>query len=70
MEKYSKHLEAIVEERTSDLILEKQKTDRLLHSTCTILVHCGKLSRGPQSVHQEMTPFKKHNTAVLNEVGS
>ena len=69
MEKYSKHLEAIVEERTSDLILEKQKTDRLLHSTYTVLVYCIKLSRGPQSVHQEMSSFKKHNTAV-NEVGS
>lgn len=32
MEKYSKHLEAIVAERTSDLVAEKAKTDRLLYS--------------------------------------
>ncbi|KAM4722976.1 atrial natriuretic peptide receptor 2-like [Rhinophrynus dorsalis] len=32
MEKYSKHLEAIVAERTHDLLQEKQKTDRLLYS--------------------------------------
>ncbi|XP_074641459.1 atrial natriuretic peptide receptor 1-like [Tubulanus polymorphus] len=32
MEKYSKHLEVIVAERTSDLVAEKQKTDRLLYS--------------------------------------
>ncbi|XP_030062588.1 retinal guanylyl cyclase 2 [Microcaecilia unicolor] len=32
MEKYSKHLEAIVAERTQDLLEEKQKTDRLLYS--------------------------------------
>ncbi|XP_056588336.1 atrial natriuretic peptide receptor 1 [Triplophysa dalaica] len=32
MEKYSKHLEVLVGERTQDLMLEKQKTDRLLHS--------------------------------------
>lgn len=32
MEKYSKHLEAIVAERTQDLLQEKQKTDRLLYS--------------------------------------
>ncbi|XP_069127745.1 atrial natriuretic peptide receptor 2-like [Argopecten irradians] len=32
MEKYSKHLEAIVADRTQDLMLEKQKTDRLLYS--------------------------------------
>ncbi|XP_064626597.1 atrial natriuretic peptide receptor 1-like isoform X2 [Lineus longissimus] len=32
MEKYSKHLEVIVGERTQDLVAEKQKTDRLLYS--------------------------------------
>ncbi|XP_077444926.1 atrial natriuretic peptide receptor 1 isoform X2 [Stigmatopora argus] len=32
MEKYSKHLEVLVAERTQDLMHEKQKTDRLLHS--------------------------------------
>nr|XP_006821650.1 PREDICTED: atrial natriuretic peptide receptor 1-like [Saccoglossus kowalevskii] len=32
MEKYSKHLEVLVAERTQDLVLEKQKTDRLLYS--------------------------------------
>ncbi|CAH1772446.1 unnamed protein product [Owenia fusiformis] len=32
MEKYSKHLESLVGERTADLMLEKQKTDRLLYS--------------------------------------
>ncbi|XP_071953842.1 atrial natriuretic peptide receptor 1-like [Antedon mediterranea] len=32
MEKYSKHLEVLVNERTQDLIHEKQKTDRLLYS--------------------------------------
>ena len=32
MEKYSRHLESIVAERTQDLLLEKQKTDRLLYS--------------------------------------
>ncbi|XP_056132869.1 atrial natriuretic peptide receptor 2-like [Lampris incognitus] len=31
MEKYSKHLETIVAERTQDLLQEKQKTDRLLY---------------------------------------
>ena len=33
MEKYSKHLEVLVAERTQDLMHEKQKTDRLLYST-------------------------------------
>ncbi|XP_056020253.1 atrial natriuretic peptide receptor 2-like [Ostrea edulis] len=32
MEKYSKHLEQIVAERTNDLTLEKLRTDRLLYS--------------------------------------
>ncbi|MBN3306142.1 ANPRB protein, partial [Amia calva] len=32
MEKYSKHLEVLVGERTQDLVHEKQKTDRLLYS--------------------------------------
>ncbi|NXN20693.1 ANPRB protein, partial [Nycticryphes semicollaris] len=32
MEKYSKHLEILVAERTQDLMHEKQKTDRLLYS--------------------------------------
>lgn len=32
MEKYSKHLESIVAERTADLVAEKAKTDRLLYS--------------------------------------
>jgi hypothetical protein len=32
MEKYSKHLEQVVAERTNDLTLEKQRTDRLLYS--------------------------------------
>ena len=31
MEKYSKHLEAMVTERTQELIEEKKKTDRLLY---------------------------------------
>lgn len=35
MEKYSKHLEVLVAERTQDLMHEKQKTDRLLYSTHT-----------------------------------
>jgi len=32
MEKYSKHLESIVADRTADLVAEKAKTDRLLYS--------------------------------------
>ena len=32
MEKYSKHLESLVAERTQDLVAEKAKTDRLLYS--------------------------------------
>ncbi|XP_017941345.1 atrial natriuretic peptide receptor 2 [Manacus vitellinus] len=32
MEKYNKHLEVLVSERTQDLMHEKQKTDRLLYS--------------------------------------
>ena len=32
MEKYSKHLEKIVADRTADLELEKAKTDKLLYS--------------------------------------
>ncbi|KAF7650153.1 hypothetical protein LDENG_00130460, partial [Lucifuga dentata] len=32
MEKYSKHLEVLVADRTQDLMHEKQKTDRLLYS--------------------------------------
>lgn len=36
MEKYSKHLEAVVAERTQDLLQEKQKTDRLLYSKILI----------------------------------
>lgn len=32
MEKYSKHLEVLVAERTQDLTHEKQRTDRLLYS--------------------------------------
>ncbi|XP_037981746.1 atrial natriuretic peptide receptor 2-like isoform X2 [Motacilla alba alba] len=32
MEKYNKHLEILVSERTQDLMHEKQKTDRLLYS--------------------------------------
>ncbi|CAB1345671.1 unnamed protein product, partial [Coregonus sp. 'balchen'] len=32
MEKYSKHLEVLVAERTQDLMHEKQKTDRLLYT--------------------------------------
>ena len=31
MEKYSKHLESIVAERTYELVEEKKKTDRLLY---------------------------------------
>ena len=31
MEKYSKHLESIVAERTFELVEEKKKTDRLLY---------------------------------------
>ena len=31
MEKYSKHLEQMVTEKTQDLIAEKQRTDELLH---------------------------------------
>ena len=37
MEKYSKHLETLVAERTQDLMLEKQKTDRLLYSKFYLL---------------------------------
>lgn len=37
MEKYSKHLESIVAERTQDLVVEKQKTDRLLYSKSGVL---------------------------------
>lgn len=37
MEKYSKHLESIVAERTQDLLQEKQKTDRLLYSALCVL---------------------------------
>lgn len=36
MEKYSKHLETIVAERTQDLLQEKQKTDRLLYSKAVV----------------------------------
>ena len=32
MEKYSKHLETIVAERTQDLLIEKHKTEILLYS--------------------------------------
>ncbi|XP_052256190.1 speract receptor-like isoform X4 [Dreissena polymorpha] len=38
MEKYSKHLEAIVAERTKDLVAEKAKTDRLLYSMLPMAV--------------------------------
>ncbi|KAL4236675.1 hypothetical protein ACF0H5_005059 [Mactra antiquata] len=38
MEKYSKHLESIVSERTQDLVAEKAKTDRLLYSKVFILL--------------------------------
>ncbi|XP_046566665.1 LOW QUALITY PROTEIN: atrial natriuretic peptide receptor 1-like [Haliotis rubra] len=38
MEKYSKHLEATVAERTQDLYAEKQKTDRLLYSMLPMAV--------------------------------
>ncbi len=38
MEKYSKHLEVLVAERTQDLMHEKQRTDRLLYSTTHIYV--------------------------------
>jgi len=31
MEKYSKHLESLVSERTMELVEEKKKTDRLLY---------------------------------------
>uniref|UniRef100_A0A8D3E022 Guanylate cyclase n=1 Tax=Scophthalmus maximus TaxID=52904 RepID=A0A8D3E022_SCOMX len=37
MEKYSKHLEAIVAERTQDLLQEKQRTDRLLYSKAKMI---------------------------------
>lgn len=37
MEKYSKHLESIVAERTQDLLQEKQKTDQLLYSALHVL---------------------------------
>lgn len=37
MEKYSKHLESIVAERTQELVVEKQKTDRLLYSTYSMI---------------------------------
>ncbi len=33
MEKYSKHLETLVVERTQELILEQNKTATLLYST-------------------------------------
>lgn len=48
MEKYSRHLESIVAERTQDLLLEKQKTDRLLYSEYS--TPSGELSFGPQPV--------------------
>ena len=32
MEKYSKHLEVMVAERTQELLAEQKKTDQLLHS--------------------------------------
>ena len=38
MEKYSKHLEMMVAERTQDLILEKQRTDQLLHGNITYYI--------------------------------
>ena len=40
MEKYSAHLESIVSERTQDLIVEKQRTDELLHSMLFSLNIC------------------------------
>lgn len=39
MEKYSKHLEVLVAERTQDLMHEKQRTDRLLYSTARTQKH-------------------------------
>lgn len=55
MEKYSKHLEVLVAERTQDLMHEKQRTDRLLYSmthidtaenlTSVFLMSCFNLSR-------------------------
>ena len=39
MEKYSKHLESIVADRTADLVAEKAKTDRLLYSKHIKLFH-------------------------------
>ena len=38
MEKYSKHLESIVAERTHELVEEKKKTDRLLYGTDKIFL--------------------------------
>ena len=32
MEKYSKHLESIVGERTQEMMVEKEKADKLLYS--------------------------------------
>ena len=34
MEKYSKHLESIVAERTQEMFAEKEKADKLLYSEC------------------------------------
>lgn len=38
MEKYSKHLEQLVEERTSELESEKERATILLYSMNTVLV--------------------------------
>ncbi|KAK3533348.1 hypothetical protein QTP70_017171 [Hemibagrus guttatus] len=61
MEKYSKHLEAIVAERTQDLLQEKQKTDRLLYSTSRVLFHSS-------FIHQIKSPkMTGHAVCYLNQ---
>ncbi|XP_077981987.1 atrial natriuretic peptide receptor 2-like [Glandiceps talaboti] len=55
MEKYSKHLEVLVAERTQDLVLEKQKTDRLLYSML------------PKPVADELRQGKSATAETFNE---
>ena len=56
MEKYSKHLESLVSERTQELVEEKKKTDRLLygeknHDTFPLLmVELGNLVIVPHNI--------------------
>ena len=66
MEKYSKHLETLVADRTADLILEKQKTDRLLYSTRTLhsgarLIRTGLFHNPAQFQQNWKNSFGLHN---------